>query len=173
MSFEILRRTPLWVWALFAFLLYRGIRALRPRQVSVTRTFLLPVLFLVWALVSIHGEVTDLRAAYEAFFAGVAAGGVIGWNLWSRVGRAAYHPETRMIERPGSPITLVLLVLAFVSKFVLMAILARDHGLAADAAFSAAFGGVSGLVDGMFWGGTLSQIWHLRHLALRPPLARR
>ncbi|NMU93802.1 hypothetical protein HGQ98_31645 [Achromobacter ruhlandii] len=87
MSFEILRRTPLWVWALFAFLLYRGIRALRPRQVSVTRTFLLPVLFLVWALVSIHGEVTDLRAAYEAFFAGVAAGGRNSWNQGARVGR--------------------------------------------------------------------------------------
>ncbi|WP_146075427.1 hypothetical protein [Achromobacter xylosoxidans] len=66
----------------------------------------------------------------------------------------------------------MLLVLAFASKFVLMTMLARDHGLAADAAFSAAFGGVSGLVDGMFWGGTLSQVWHLRHLAL-PPLARR
>lgn len=111
MSLEILHRTPLWVWALFALLLYRGIRALRPRRLSVSRTFLLPVLFLVW-------------------------------------------------------------VLAFASKFVLMTMLARDHGLAADAAFSAAFGGVSGLVDGMFWGGTLSQVWQLRHLAL-PPLARR
>lgn len=172
MSLEILHRTPLWVWALFALLLYRGIRALRPRQLSVSRTFLLPVLFLVWVLVSIHGEVTDLRAAYEAFAAGMAAGGVLGWALWSRAGRATYHPQTRMIERPGSPITLVLLVLAFASKFVLMTMLARDHGLAADAAFSAAFGGVSGLIDGMFWGGTLSQVWHLRHLAL-PPLARR
>ena len=128
--------------------------------------------FLVWVLMSIHGEVTDLRSAYEAFAAGMAVGGVFGWILWSRAGRATYHPETRTIERPGSPITLVLLVLAFASKFVLMTMLARDHGLAADAAFSAAFGGVSGLVDGMFWGGTLSQVWHLRHLAL-PPLARR
>lgn len=78
MSLEILHRTPLWVWALFALLLYRGIRALRPRQLSVSRTFLLPVLFLVWALVSIHGEVTDLRAAYEAFAAGMAAASVLG-----------------------------------------------------------------------------------------------
>lgn len=168
MTLEILHRTPLWVWALFALLLYRGIR----RQLSVSRTFLLPVLFLVWVLVSIHGEVTDLRTAYEAFAAGMAVGGVLGWILWSRAGRATYHRETGMIERPGSPITLVLLVLAFASKFVLMTMLARNHGLAADAVFSAAFGGVSGLVDGMFWGGTLSQVWHLRHLAL-PPLARR
>ncbi len=172
MSLEILHRTPLWVWALFALLLYRGIRALRPRQLSVSRTFLLPVLFLVWVLVSIHGEVTDLRAAYEAFTASMVTSVVLGWMLWSRAGRATYHPQTRMIERPGSPITLVLLVLAFASKFVLMTMLARDHGLAADAAFSAAFGGVSGLIAGMVWGGTLSQVWHLRHLAL-PPLARR
>nr|WP_183005563.1 hypothetical protein [Achromobacter sp. UMC71] len=146
---------------------------MRPRRMSVARTFLLPILFLVWVLVSIHGEVTDLRSAYEAFAGGALVGGAIGWVLWLRAGRATYYPETRMIERPGSPITLVLLVLAFVSKFALMAMLAQDHGLAADAAFSAAFGGVSGWIDGMFWGGTLSQVWHLRHLALRASLARR
>ena len=173
MSLDLLHRTPLWVWALFAVLLYRGIRALRPRRMSVARTFLLPILFLAWVLVSIHSEVTDLQSAYEAFAAGAAVGGVIGWVLWLRAGRATYYPDTRMIERPGSAITLVLLVLAFVSKFALMAMLAQDHGLAANAAFSAAFGGLSGWVDGMFWGGTLSQVWHLRHLALRASLARR
>jgi len=172
MSLDILlHRTPPWVWALFAVLVYRGIRALRPRRMSVARTFLLPILFLVWVLVSIHSEVTDLQSAYEAFVAGAAAGGVIGWMLWARAGRATYYPDTQMIERPGSPLTLVLLILAFLSKFALMAMLAQDHGLAANAAFSAAFGGVSGLVDGMFWGGTLSQVWHLRHLALGMPVA--
>ena len=44
MSLDILlHRTPPWVWALFAVLVYRGIRALRPRRMSVARTFLLPI----------------------------------------------------------------------------------------------------------------------------------
>lgn len=45
--FAILGHTPLWVWFLLAFLVYRGVAAMRPRDVSPSRGLIIPVVFFV------------------------------------------------------------------------------------------------------------------------------
>ena len=47
---EMTARTPLWVWVLFAFLLFIGICALRTSTISFARLAILPIVFLVWGL---------------------------------------------------------------------------------------------------------------------------
>ena len=41
--FDILSHTPLWVWALFAFLVYRGVVAMRDAGVSPDRVLIVPM----------------------------------------------------------------------------------------------------------------------------------
>jgi len=48
LAFQILAHTPLWVWALFAFLVYRGVAAMGAREVSPYRVLIVPAVFLVW-----------------------------------------------------------------------------------------------------------------------------
>ena len=43
--FAILSHTPSWVWVLLAFLVYRGVIAMRPRDVSPSRSLIIPVIF--------------------------------------------------------------------------------------------------------------------------------
>jgi fucose permease len=45
MAAQIIIITPLWVWVLLAFLLYLGIRALRPGTAPLWRIAILPALF--------------------------------------------------------------------------------------------------------------------------------
>jgi hypothetical protein len=44
---EVIARTPYWVWALLAFLLFVGTRALRPTTASFPRLAILPLVFLL------------------------------------------------------------------------------------------------------------------------------
>ena len=66
----ILSGTPVWVWALFAYLLFRGITALRAREMTPARMLVLPVIFLVWALAGMFFELAAWPVALAAFVVG-------------------------------------------------------------------------------------------------------
>ena len=55
----------------------------------------------------------------------------------------------------GTPLTLGLIVITFCMKFILVSVIDLHPGLRSSAIFCMLFGGVTGLVDGVFWGGTL------------------
>ena len=48
--FDILSHTPVWVWVLFAYLVSRGVVALREREMQPGRALIVPIVFLVWGL---------------------------------------------------------------------------------------------------------------------------
>ncbi len=46
----VLTHTPVWVFALFAVLVWQGMLALRPRSVPLWRSLIVPVGFIIWGL---------------------------------------------------------------------------------------------------------------------------
>lgn len=75
---DILVHTPLWVWALFAFVLYIGWQRTRDRVVPLWRLLLLPG---VLAIVSVSGWFGAGSDGLPAIGAGVVLGAGIGWLL--------------------------------------------------------------------------------------------
>ena len=59
MLLQIIKGTPLWVWALLAALLWLGFRQTRTRVVGSRRAALLPGIFVI---LSLAGVVTAFRA---------------------------------------------------------------------------------------------------------------
>ncbi len=51
---QIVANTPIWVWVLLAYLLFIGIRALRPSTAPLWRIAILPMVFFVWGLASLY-----------------------------------------------------------------------------------------------------------------------
>src|ERR1700678_3719319 len=112
--YQILVHTPIWVWLLLAFLVSRGVAALRPREVAPRRMLILPVVFLVWGLsglIGSRGLGVDLLIFPVAFAAGVYGG--IALAALGTAPRLA--PETGALEMPGSLIPLTLIVVSFAS----------------------------------------------------------
>ncbi|WP_127903746.1 DUF6622 family protein [Solirhodobacter olei] len=154
---SILSHTPTWVWTLLAYLLWRGVRALRAREISPSRTLVLPMIFLAWALFGMFAELSNWAAALMAFIIGIGIGFSGGWTNATRLPPASFNRTSGLVWRPGSATTLVLVIVAFVTKYLLSVALAMHPDLGADTGFAAVFGGISGLVDGAFWGGTVQQ----------------
>ena len=50
MVYQILIHTPLWVFALLAYLVWQGIKAMQPRTVPIWRALIVPVVFIVWGI---------------------------------------------------------------------------------------------------------------------------
>ena len=49
-AYQILIHTPIWVFPLFAYLVWLGIKAMRPRTTTIWRSLIVPAIFIIWGL---------------------------------------------------------------------------------------------------------------------------
>lgn len=152
----ILSHTPIWVWVLLAFLISRGIMALRPREVSPSRILIIPVVFLVWGLTGMVGA--DGLATKLALFAGGLLVGLAGGRaLASLLPAPRWSRATGLLAMPGSPIALIVIGVAFATKYVGTVALALNPDVTVHAEIASAMAAAGGLFAGLFWGRTLGQ----------------
>src|SRR5712671_1455605 len=115
---NILLNTPWWVFVLFVVLLVFGVRAFRPRSISVWRSLVIPGVFIAWGAVSLIQQMTQSSSYLLADW---LVGGVIGAALLWLTGR----PMAMRIERAGivtvagSPLPLVRNMLIFLPSTAL------------------------------------------------------
>lgn len=153
---NILTGTPLWVWILLIFLIVRGINALNDREMEVKRLFLLPLIFLFWGGSGVINELAFPRWGGISMLAGLIIGGSVGWLLWRTTPRLKIKEGTNLIIRPGTPLTLIFIIIAFATKFTLIFFLNVEPDLKNVLNFNLVFGLLTGIIDGVFFGGTLN-----------------
>ncbi|NRN28587.1 DUF6622 family protein [Photorhabdus heterorhabditis] len=152
----IIKDTPIWVWILLVFLVMRGIKALSDREMRIERIFLLPTVFLIWGAHSIITETHFPDLSLIMMGIGLVFGITIGWILWRSQPRLREKPGSTLIIRSGTPLTLIVIIITFISKFIMTALLSLSPMLLHLLYYNLLFGLVSGLLDGVFWGGTLN-----------------
>ena len=166
---EMARQTPVWVWALFAFLIYRGTMALNGSVTSLPRLAIVPVVFAAWGLWSVATGSYQPGLSSLIWVASFAFGAMLGALRTSRtaiqVDRAA-----GLVALPGSPMVLVLVLVVFSVKYALGAWAAIQPGAAQSPAFVIYDVGITGAVAGMF-AGRLLMLWQRMRSAPQVRLA--
>ena len=143
--------TPWWVYALFAFLVSRGIRACRPADVTLHQLALVPALLTVWGLTDLARRYGPDLAAFAPWLLALAAGIAVG----AAILRGAPVRDGRgrgTIHRPADLTVLPLILLAFAIKYSFAVAAATSPGVLLDAGYRVADLGTSGLFAGIFVG---------------------
>lgn len=116
---------------------------------------MLPVVFLVWGGYGIMTETERAGVSLTMMVAGLLAGGALGYWMWGSQPPLQDSGNPGRVIRAGTPLTLGMIVITFCTKFILTSAIFLQPGLAASASFCMLMGGLTGLFDGVFWGGTL------------------
>jgi hypothetical protein len=147
MVFEILRHTPVWVYALFAYLVWMGLKRLQPSVRDARRVYVVPAVFIVWGLSGLAQHADAIPHAGWNWLVGAVLGAALGAMLHQRMQVDRLH---RRVLQPASVVPLLRNLAIFGSHYLLnvaAAIHPRD---------SAAYLGwdviVSGLSAGYFIG---------------------
>src|SRR3990167_5328578 len=109
-------QTPWWVYVLFIFLVQRGLVASKPQVISIIKLTILPIVFIA---LSVHTLMTAFHVnatVIVAWLVSVILGSVIGWFL-IRNHEFKVDRKNLLIRLPGSWITLILILIIFVSKY--------------------------------------------------------
>ncbi len=166
---ETVARTPIWVWALFAFLLFIGIRALKPTTASFARLAILPVVFLAWGLSGFATNYGLRPVGIAVWLAALVVGAGIGWLL-ARMIEIRADKEHGLIRLPGTAVNLVLILIIFATKYTLGVLAGIRPSITGELLYMATDVGVSGLLTGMF-AGRLLGLWRKYRAAPNENLA--
>jgi lysylphosphatidylglycerol synthetase-like protein (DUF2156 family) len=154
---QIILNTPPWVWALLAFLIYRGIRSASDRDIRFGRVFIIPLVMLG---LSLHGIALSFGAGVAVMLTWLAFAIVAGLLAWHFSGRRAIvaHPDRGMIFQPGSWTPLMLMMGIFFTKYVVAVMLLRHPDYAQHAGFVFTICALYGMFNGIFIGNLLRVI---------------
>lgn len=119
MSFvlQILVNTPPWVWVLLAFLLFLGIKALRPSTAPLWRIAILPAIFCIWGLYGLFKLHSPTPERIVPWLAAIAVGVAIGMFV-STLRPIRADKVRHLVRVSGGPLTLLLILGIFASKYV-------------------------------------------------------
>jgi hypothetical protein len=116
MMFEILRATPIWVFVLFAYLLWMGLQRLRPGVRDIRRIGIAPAVFIAWGLVGLAGRSGPVSLTLAHWLIGAALGGALGlaMNQPLQVDRVR-----RLVRQPASAVPLIRNLTIFGAHYLL------------------------------------------------------
>ena len=119
----VITHTPVWVFVLFAYLVWQGIRGMQSRSMPISRALIVPVIFILWGLSRIgFGQQSNawLPVAWI-----VAALALLPIGILTPRPFEVDH-ATGQIIRPGSVFPLVRNVVVFLLQYV-VAVMAAVH----------------------------------------------
>ncbi|WFU41959.1 hypothetical protein QA640_05525 [Bradyrhizobium sp. CB82] len=150
-AYQILIHTPVWVFALFAFLVWQGIKAMQPRTTPIWRALIVPVVFIVWGVSRIGFGHQD--SAWPLFAWIAAALALLPLGILTPRPFEVDHKSGEII-RPGGAFPLIRNLIVFGLQYAVGVISAID---ASDRALAIIVGRVvSGATAGYFIGSTIA-----------------
>lgn len=147
---QIVSHTPVYVWALLAFLIYRGWLASQDRETSLRKVALIPLVMVGLSVTSINGNGPLGDGVWGLWALGAAASAAAIWQLSPReivVNRAA-----GTIMQRGSWMPLVLMIAIFATKYAVAVMSAMHPELPHSVPFAASVALLYGVFNGLFLG---------------------
>ncbi|WP_296953031.1 DUF6622 family protein [uncultured Massilia sp.] len=147
---QILSHTPVYVWAILAFLVVRGVAAARTRETSMRKLFIIPAVMLALALEDIGRKFGAGVPAWAAW--AVAAGATMLVTYRFGRPRLAAGAAPGRVRLHGSWAPLAMMMAVFCTKYGVSVALAVQPALGRDTTFAMLACALFGLSSGWFLG---------------------
>ncbi|WP_051711603.1 DUF6622 family protein [Andreprevotia chitinilytica] len=144
---QIISHTPVWVWLVLAFLIYRGLQATADRTAPLRKLFILPIVMLCLSLQGMIGHFGGQLAVWATWLAGV----VVAVTLiiaTTRPGTVHFDRTTGLVYSRGSWMPLVLMLAIFSTKYVTEVMMGMRPELASTPSFALCVAALYGVLIG-------------------------
>jgi hypothetical protein len=148
---QIISHTPTYVWALLAFLLYRGFLASRDRESTLLKLSIVPLVMLGLSLSGISGHGVLGEGVWGVWAVGLLAGAAITLKVQQGTDIAVNRAAGTVFQR-GSWTPLALMMAIFVTKYMVAIVSAMHPEAARQTMFAVSVTTLYGMFNGVFFG---------------------
>lgn len=159
---EIVRETPFYVWVIFIFLLKRGIKASKDGEISLSKMFIMPSVFIIWGLEKLLTNFSYLGISMISYIICMSFGALISYYLYSKY-RNLYIKDGSL-RRTGSYLPMTIMMTNFFVKYLLNVAMSVNPLLCNTLSFNIIYSLLSGFSVGLFIGGILQAYNAYSHL---------
>ena len=147
-AIQVLQRTPIWVWAILAALIYLGSKQLKPRVVKRYSVLIAPVAFLFVGLMAAgRGQVGFVTWAVSLI--SLAA---VTFFVWQPTNGARYEANGDRLHMPGSVVPMLLMLAIFLLNYVINVVLAINPAYRSELVWQMVPALILGALSGVFIG---------------------
>lgn len=161
---QIIIHTPVWVWAILAFLVYRGILASRDRELNLKAITIIPVLMLGLAVQSMLASYGANLYGIFSWSVAMLTGAVLSWRMLKQE-QVRILPGADKVLYRGSWMPMLMMLTIFMLKYCVNVMLAVNGAWRSDLAFIATSSVLFGLCNGLFLGKMLRVLHMARQQA--------
>ena len=145
---QILKNTPIWVWATLAALIYLGSKQLKARVVKRYSVLMAPVVFLFVGLMA-AGRGPVGFATWAVSLISIAA---VTFFVWQPTAGARYEASGDRLHMPGSVVPMFLMLAIFLLNYVINVVLAINPSYRGELVWQLVPALILGALSGMFFG---------------------
>lgn len=161
MLIQILSHTPAYVWAILAFLMYRGTVALREREVAPRQLTVIPIVILLLSIQDIVAKFGLGLLPLLTWVLGAAGAALLAWKC----GATRIVVSAASVRIKGSPAPLAMMLGVFAIKYAASVAWAVAPLLHHDALFATALCVLFGILSGCFLGAMVRDLGAYRRAA--------
>lgn len=147
---QIISHTPVYVWAILAFLIVRGVIALRTREVAMSKLFIIPVVMLALSLFDVAAKFGANELAWACWL--IAAAATVALLYRFSAARVSPAPAAGHVVVRGSGWPLALMMSIFATKYITSIAVAVQPHLAQELVFTLVVCTLFGVFSGYFLG---------------------
>lgn len=153
---SFLKGTPFWVYLVFAYIIWMGIKAKKTHRVSLRKMVFLPLAFMT---LSLYALIMKPHAVFNiSIWITVAlSGSYIGWSLTQKL-RVEADKKKKQLQLPGGYTTLFLLFSIFSVKYFFGALYASNPLVKENTLINTMDILISGFITGVFVGRAFSYV---------------
>ena len=163
-AIQILKNTPIWVWAILVFLIYFGVKQTADRDVKRYAVLFAPVGFFIFGLVSMRQSSLSLTTWLIA----IKVVSAFTYLIWRPTGGARYESQGDVLRLAGSKAPLIFMVGMFLLNYALNVFLALNPAAKTDVLWQVVPALILGASTGLYVGraATLFRMNRVRSSAL-------
>lgn len=150
MLLQILTHTPIYVWAILALLVYRGIAASRDREMPISKLFIIPAIMLALSLQDLSARFGLGALTMAAWTVAAVAGAALTWTL--ATARTTRGATAGSVMVRGSWIPLIMMMSVFVTKYTVAVLLAINAQARQETMVIVLVSSLFGVLNGVFLG---------------------
>jgi len=148
---QALIHTPWWVYLIFFYCMFIGVKALKGGVVPFGKMVVIPIIFTYLSLETVYNNFHLDMFVVTTYGISILVGIIVGLVIANVVGLQVDNKKW-LLKLPGTWVTLMLLILIFGSKYYFGYAIAADPKLLTNTRFEFWMLAVSAIITGMFIG---------------------
>lgn len=153
---QIITHTPIWVWFLLIFLIFRGIKSSHEQEFNLKLSFIFPLVFIIWGFQTICSHFTYIYLSTLTYLVSLAMGGLIGFFIYKRYQH--FFLQKGKIYKKKSYLPLFIVLINFIVKYISNVILAMHPNFYNILKFNILYTVFGGICAGLFLGGIFTAL---------------